>query len=45
MAPGLLFDNSKHNEANEQEADPDDRTEMTNRLFGLVHWLVPAGQA
>ena len=32
MAPGLLLDHSKDNEANEQKANPDDRAEMTNRL-------------
>ena len=45
MAPGLLFDESKNNEAHEQEADPDDPAEMTNRLSGVVHWQGLAGQA
>ena len=39
MAPGLLLDHSKDNEANQQEADPDDRAEMTSRLSGVVHRL------
>ena len=45
MAAGLLLDNSKDNEAHQQEADPDDRAEMTNRLSGVVDWLALAGQA
>ncbi|AHF63171.1 hypothetical protein Syncc8109_0791 [Synechococcus sp. WH 8109] len=39
------MDHSKDNEANEQEADPDDRSEMTNRLSGVVHWLALPRQA
>ena len=39
MAPGFLLDHSKDNEANQQEADPDDRAEMTSRLSGVVHRL------
>ena len=39
MAPGLLLNHSKDNEANQQEADPDNRAEMTSRFSGVVHWL------
>ncbi|WP_170950558.1 hypothetical protein [Synechococcus sp. N32] len=45
MAPGFLLDHSKDNEANEQEANPDDRAEMTRRLSGVVHRLAPPSQA
>ena len=41
MAPGVLLDHSKDNDANQQEADPDDRAEMTNRLSGVVYRLAP----
>ena len=41
MAPALLLDHSKDNEANQHEADPDDRAEMTSRLSGVVHRLAP----
>ena len=41
MAPGLLLDHSKDNQAYQHEADRDDRAEMTSRLSGVVHWLVP----
>ena len=45
MAPGLLLDHSKDNEANKQEADPDDRVEMTNPFSGVVYRLALPGEA
>ena len=45
MAPGLLLDHSKDDQAIEQEADPDDRAEMTNRFSGVIHWLPLPSQA
>ena len=45
MAPGLLLGHSKDNEANQQQADRDDRAEMTRRLSGVVHRLAPPSQA
>ncbi|WP_206749722.1 hypothetical protein [Synechococcus sp. N5] len=45
MAPGFLLDHPKDNEANQQEPDPDDCAEMTNRLSGVVHRLALPSQA
>ncbi|QNI65084.1 hypothetical protein SynA1544_02155 [Synechococcus sp. A15-44] len=45
MAPGLLLDPSKDNEAYQQEADRDDHAEMTSRLLAVVHRLAPPSQA
>ena len=45
LAPGFLLDHSKDNEVNQQEADSDDRVEMTNRFSGVIYRLALPGQA